>query len=137
MVQDLIQILHSEQCSCVIQNQEVKRFHNRGIMDLYNVYAHEPAFLQGAEVADHVIGKAAAAILIAGGAKQIYADLISLSALMLLRETGIPTEYKQVVSYIQNHKLTDWCPMESECYSEKSVEDMMPLIKHFVESQRK
>lgn len=136
MVQDLIHILHNEHCACVIQNEEVKKFHNRGIMDLYGLYDNEPDFLRGAEVADHVIGKAAAALLIAGGAKQVYADLISLSALVLLREAGIPTEYEQVVSYIQNHRLTDWCPMESECYNEKSVEDMLPLIKQFVESQR-
>jgi len=127
-------MLHNEDCSCVIQNQVVKKFHRRGITDLYGVYDQERDFLKGAQVADHVIGKAAAALLIAGGAQQVYADLISLSALMLLRNAGIPTEYEQVVSYIQNHRLTDWCPMESECYSEQSVEDMLPLIKQFVES---
>ena len=63
--------------------------------------------------------------------------LISLSALVLLREAGIPVEYGQVVSYIQNHRLTDWCPMESECYNEKTVEDMLPIIKEFVESQQR
>lgn len=136
MVQDLIHILHNEDCTCVIRNQEIRRFHNRGIVDLYNVYDREPQFLDGAAVADHAIGKAAAAILIAGKAKHVYADLISLSALILLREAGIPTDYGQVVSYIQNHHLTDWCPMESECYSAKNVEDMMPLIKNFVEAHR-
>ncbi len=137
MVQDLIHILHNEDCSCVIENQEVKKFHRRGIMDLYGLYDQERNFLKGAQVADHVVGKAAAALLIAGGAKQVYADLISLSALVLLREAGIPVEYGQVVSYIQNHRLTDWCPMESECYNEKTVEDMLPIIKEFVESQQK
>jgi len=136
MVEDLIKILHSEDCSCVIRNQEVKTLHSRGIMDLYDVYSTTPQLLQGAQVADHVVGKAAAALMIAGGVQQVYADLISLSALVLLRQKGIPTEYGQVVSYIQNHRFTDWCPMESECYSEKSVEDMLPLIKEFVESQQ-
>ena len=136
MGNELKDILHQEDCACVIKNQQVRRFYKRGIFDLYGVYAQERSFLQGAEVADHVVGKAAAALLVAGGAKQVYADLISLSALMLLRNAGIPTEYGQVVSYIQNHHQNDWCPMESECYGEKSVADMLPLIQRFVEKQK-
>lgn len=128
---DITQILHKEGCSCVVENKEIRTFHKRGIDDLYSLLNDEPQVLSGASVADRIVGKAAAALMVTGGVKSVYADLISVSALMLLRKAGIKTDYGEVVTYIKNSRLTDWCPVEAMCYNEKSIDDIMRVINHF------
>jgi len=131
----LVEKLHQEGCSCVVSNQEVRTFEKRGVDDLYELLTKEPGFLQGADVADRVVGKAVAAMLVKGGVKTVHADLISLSALMLLREAGVETDYDQLVTYIKNTRLTDWCPVEALCYNEQTVDEILPVVKRFVEDK--
>ena len=128
----LVERLHQEGCSCVMSNQEVRTFEKRGVDDLYELLTQEPDFLRGADVADRVVGKAVAALLVKGGVQHVHADLISLSALMLLREAGIDTEYDQVVTYIKNSHLTDWCPVEALCYNKETVDQVLSVVKQFV-----
>ena len=64
----LIDLLHVEACSCVIRNGDVTRiFRERGVKDLYRLLEEEPELLDGAFVADKVVGKGAAALMILGG----------------------------------------------------------------------
>ena len=57
----LIDLLHVEACSCVIRNGDVTRiFRERGVKDLYRLLEEEPELLDGAFVADKVVGKGAA-----------------------------------------------------------------------------
>ena len=59
----LIDLLHVEACSCVIRNGDVTRiFRERGVKDLYRLLEEEPELLDGAFVADKVVGKGAAAL---------------------------------------------------------------------------
>ncbi len=132
---ELIEKLHEEGCSCVVSNKEVRTYTHRGVDDLYRLLTQEPTFLDGAEVADRVVGKAAAAMMVKGGVKNVYADLISLSALTLLRKAGVTTDYDQLVTYIKNTKLTDWCPVEALCYNEQTVDEILPVVQRFVENK--
>ena len=86
-------------------------------------------------MADRVVGKAVAAMLVKGGVKNVYADMISLSALTLLRNAGIDTDYDQLVTYIKNTRLTDWCPVEAMCYNEQTVDEILPIVQRFVEDK--
>lgn len=61
---DLIDILHEEHHSLVVANGDVCTFDGRGISDLYNLLSEDPEFLRGASVADKVVGKGAAALMI-------------------------------------------------------------------------
>ena len=61
MMDDLIEILHDGSHSLVVANGEICTFGGRGISDLYNILSEDPGFLQGAEVADKVVGKGAVA----------------------------------------------------------------------------
>ena len=57
----LISLLHEGGFSCVIANQgETRTFTQRGVADLYTLYNNDPAFMQGAVIADKVVGKGAA-----------------------------------------------------------------------------
>lgn len=68
--QEIINRLFAEQCSCIIcNNHEIRLFHERGVKDIYRLLKEEPDFLNGSFIADKVIGKAAAALMILGGVK--------------------------------------------------------------------
>jgi Domain of unknown function (DUF1893). len=100
-MEKIIKLLHDGNYSCVVENfEEIYTFSQQGIADLYNMVKNKPGFLKGASVADKVIGKAAAALLILGGVKELYANVVSLSALVFLREAGIETDFGRVVPFI-------------------------------------
>lgn len=135
-MEEIIKLLHEGGYSCVIRNGEIRTFTQRGVADLYDLLNQDPAFLKGAQIADKVIGKAAAALMVLGGVQQIYTDLISEPALTVLRRAGIQVDCVQVVPRIQNRTKTGWCPMETICYEVGTAEDMFPLIRDFVETMR-
>ena len=82
--QRLIDRLHAERCSCVIRNGEQTRtFNERGVKDLYRLLTEEPELLRGAFVADKVVGKGAAALMILGSVEEVYTDVASTAALEL------------------------------------------------------
>lgn len=136
-MEEIIQLLHKEGYSCVIANKEIRTFSQHGVKDLYDLLENDADFLKDALVADKVIGKAAAAILILGGIKEIYADVISLPALELLRTTKIKVSFGQEVPHIINRDRTGWCPLEKICYQEESVETIFPLIEGFIQKMQR
>ena len=112
-MQELTDLLHTLQCSCIIKNgSNIRTFTERGIADLYRLLCEEPAFLKGAMVADKVVGKAAAAIMVAGAVGEIHADVISRAAYDLLSQEGTPFGYTRLVPYIVRHDGQGMCPME-------------------------
>lgn len=136
-MKELIQRLHEEQCSCVISNGETTRiFRQRGVADLYDLLKGETGFLQGASIADKVIGKGAAALMILGGVKEIYADVISQPALALLHDNGVTVSYDKAVDHIINRMGTGWCPVETLCYEVKTAPEILPLIEAFIEKNK-
>lgn len=132
----LIETLHSEKCSCVIENDGlVYTFNKKGVKDLYFVLTHSNNILKGASVADKVIGKGAAALMILGGVKDVYADVISEPALALLRESGIDVDYSELVPNIINRAGTGICPVETLCLSCATAEECLPLIEEFLKNK--
>ena len=78
MIEQLTETLHAGQYSCVIAHgTEIRTFRQRGVADLYDLLQHDAPFLQGAIVADKVVGKAAAALMILGNVRLLHADVIS------------------------------------------------------------
>ena len=131
----LIKTLHEGNYSCVIENSgKTYTFNQRGVADLYDLVKNQRDILKNARVADKVVGKGAAALMILGGISQLYTDTISQPALALLHETGIQTDYEHVVPFIYNRDKTGWCPVEQMCHEETSVETIFSLIEKFLYS---
>lgn len=129
----LADILHKEKCSCVIcKNDKTSMFHQRGIKDLYSLLNSPDKILLDALVADKVVGKGAAALMILGGVKAVYADVISIPALNLLKDTPIQVEYAKVVPNIINRAGTGICPVEKLCEDCPTAADCLPLINEFL-----
>lgn len=132
MMKSLVSLLHEGNHSLVIGNGDVYIFDGRGVADLYILIQENPGFLQGASVADKVVGKAAAALMILGGVKEVFADVISQPAYKLFGRARIHAEYTLMVSHIINRSQTDWCPLERGCANAVSAEECLPIIENFI-----
>ena len=137
-MQDLIRQLHEGGYSCVVrQGAEVRTFTRRGVADLYDLLCNDPDFLRGASVADKVIGKGAAALLILGGVRQLHADIISVGALELLRDQPIEVAWDTLSPHIENRDRTGRCPLDSTCAEARTAEECLPLIRDFIGRMRR
>ncbi len=132
-MQGLIGILHEKRCSCVVRNGAVYTFERRGVADLYDLLTSRPEVLKGADVADKVVGKGAAALMILGGVARVYADVMSEAALELYAQAGVPVTYGSLVPAIRNRAGTGFCPVETLCRDIRSAEECLPLIKEWIE----
>lgn len=129
----LTDLLHAGHYSCVIRKgSDTRTFHRRGVIDIYELYQTEPSFLQGASIADKVIGKGAAALLVLAGIAHVYADVISTPALSLFRQAGISVDFGTEVPHIINRKGDGYCPLETACGGIESPQEMYPVIQDFV-----
>lgn len=130
-------MLHEGDYSCVVENfGQIFTFTGVGISDLYDMVTNKPCFLKEAAIADKVVGKAAAALMILGQVDRVYAEVISLSALVLLRHACIETDFGQVVAGILNRDKTDWCLLEKMCYQKESPKEILQQVEEFRKNKR-
>ncbi len=133
-LQDLIDLLHERKCSCVLRNGGIYTFVHRGVKDLYDLLRKQPGLLLGADVADKVVGKGAAALMALGRVRRIYADVFSEPAYGLLLQAGIPVFYGRLVPAIRNRAGNGLCPVETLCCDKETAEECLPLIAEFCEA---
>ena len=132
-----IDLLHELKCSCVICNGEaVRTFNQRGVKDLLHLLDTEPQLLDGSFIADKVVGKGAAALMILGKVVDLHADVLSKPAAELLDREGIPYTFGQMVENIINRQGDGICPVESLCSECQTAQVCLPLIKNFIQGLR-
>lgn len=134
---DLVKILHQGSHSLVVSNGEVCTFDGRGVSDLYRLLKHSPDLLCGASLADRVVGKAAAALMLLGGVKEVYAEVVSQSAADLLDGSGLKLGYSQIVPNIINRTKTGLCPLETLCQDADTPHECLQQIDAFMKSLSK
>ena len=128
MMDELVRILQDGNHSLVVAGDGIRTFDGRGISDLYGILTEHPDWLRGASVADKVVGKGAAALLIL----ELFAGVISTSALGLLEDSGISLRFAEKVPYIINRKRDDLCPVETLCKDCKTAAECFPFIQGFI-----
>lgn len=132
-----IELLFAEKCSCVIRNGDsVRIFRERGVADLFRLLREEPQLLRGAFIADKVVGKGAAALMVLGGVEALFADVVSRPALELLAGAGIAVEYTVVVPHIVNRAGTGICPVEQLCARAETAAECLPPIEGFMQKMK-
>lgn len=135
--EQVIGLLFAEKCSCVIRNGDsVRVFRERGVTDLYRLLHEEPQLLRGAFIADKVVGKGAAALMVLGGIEGLFADVVSRSALDLLAGAGIAVDYTVAVQNIANRAGTGICPVEQLCEGAATAAECLPLIEGFMRKMK-
>lgn len=115
----------------------IRLFRRRGVVDLLELLEAEPEFLDGASVADRVIGRGAALLLLRGGVGSVYAQVISTGALGVLREAGVTVSFGAEAPYIKNQKGGGQCPVEALTAHVDDPQEAFRLIKTFIETKRK
>lgn len=136
-IDTLIARLHDEGCSCVIASGgDITLCHSRGVKDLLMILKENPEKLSGAMIADKVVGKGAAALMVLGGVRQVYADVVSVPALAMFADAGITVGFGECVDGIVNRSRTGSCPVESLCRDVPTAAGCLPLIEHFVNNMK-
>ena len=126
----LIESLFTHKYSCVIRNGDEIR--GRGVKDLYRLLRDDRRFLDGAFVADKVVGKAAAALMILGGVREVFADVASRPAVELLRRHRVRMSCTLEVPHIINRTKTGRCPPETRCHDLRTPEECYAQIEEFM-----
>lgn len=70
------------------------------------------SILEGASVADRVIGKAVALLCVYVKVKEVYATVLSRKAQSILKESKIGYQWKDLVENVLNTDKTGMCPFE-------------------------
>lgn len=116
----------------------VRLFNKKGVRDLENLLDHEPETLQGAVIADKVVGKAAAGMMACGGVKEVYADVMSRKAVPLLEASGIDFSCAALVDQIAIPEGDNRCPLEKIVEAAETAGEVVSMLRaHFAEMQKK
>ena len=118
------------------QDEQLHTYDNKGVRDLYTLLTTEPQVLKGAMVADKVVGKGAAALMIVGGIAELHTHIISEPAIKLLELSGIRYSFDEKVDHIENRDKTGWCPVETLCKDMPTAGQCVPLIAYFIENMK-
>lgn len=132
------QILKDTGCSLVVEKDgETTTYNKKGVRDLVWLLDNEPERLCAAQIADKVVGKAAAGLMVQGRVREVYAEVMSQQALPLFDEAGIPYTYGILVEHIAAPE-DGRCPLEkivAHATTAKEVE--VTLRQHFEEMKQK
>lgn len=136
---ELVEILQRTNCSLVVRDRggRITTYCKPGVRDLEHLLDHEPAVLKGADVADKVTGKAAAAMVAVGGIKRLYAKVMSVTAIPFLEKAGITFSYGMLAHTIKEDN-NGRCQLEKITASAATPEEAVRLLRsHFAEMQSK
>lgn len=100
MMQELIDTLHTEQCSLAILHEgNIRTFDGHGVRRLYNIINDEPELFLDAKVAVKAVGRSAARMMKEGNVAEVYADVISQQAYDVLHDAGIAVSFEKRVDH--------------------------------------
>ena len=89
----------------------------------------ESGSLKGMQVADKVIGKAAAMLLTLGGVTYVHGEIMSKSGQDYLQKNGIANGHGLLVENIINRDGTDLCPLEKSVVEIDDLQEGYQAIK--------
>ena len=113
----------------VFNNGELTTHSNRGVQDLLQLISDQPERLQGAVVADKIIGKAAAAIMATGGVKEVHTNIICTPARKLFEAQGILVFAAEEVPMILNRDKSSMCPIDTQIADIESIDECVAVLQ--------
>ena len=101
--------------------------YDRGVKPLISLLQSNRS-VDGAFAADKCVGAGAAHLYVLLGVRAVWANVISASAIDVLKNNNIEIYYDKSVPYIINRKGDGMCPIESAVASTKSSTEAYDLI---------
>lgn len=131
-IEALIAAMEAEDAACVI-SKDTKTWvlHEKGIRPLLQ-YLEEYGTFQECRIVDRVIGKAAAYLMIYGGAKEVYTNVLSEPAAEVFQQAEIPYSCRELVPYIVNRTKDGRCPMETAVLKVNDPKEAFFILKEKV-----
>lgn len=123
--------LSKENLSLVIVSggEVILRSQNHGIAELLGALERFGDTLHGASIADRIVGKAAAYLVLYARMKGIYAPVVSRDARDLLSQAGLECKFGKVVPWILDVEGKDRCPLEKLCASIWSPQEAFNALR--------
>lgn len=127
------EILAQSGSTCVLcRGDIIYKSSDRGILPLLN-------WLDGDEdtwacsAADKVVGKGAALLYCLLGVRRVHGNVMSVSAVKILRKNGVEAYWDTLAESIRNRAGTGLCPMEQATLDIEEPEDALPVIRATLE----
>jgi len=118
----------------VIRGGRLHPWNGRGVSPLLEFHDHrEAGFLRGTTVVDKVIGRAAAVIIVSGGATRVHGETMSEDAKAYLEARGIQVTYGSLVPRILNADRSDLCPLEKSVEGIDDPEQALTSLRKRIE----
>ena len=96
--EQMLRQLNEQQASLLVYNHDsLSDYHQRGVRDLLMLVQDEPERLQGATVADKMVGKASAALMVIGGVREVHTNIICTPAKQLFQTAGVQVFFTEEV----------------------------------------
>lgn len=112
------------------KGRQIRTSDKRGVAPILDLLEGQDDFLEGSQVVDKVIGRAAAFLLIKGGVKVLYTEVISEHALEVLKKHGgMEVHYGRKLPFIENRTKDGMCPMEQATLECSDPEEAYRAVK--------
>ena len=115
--------------AAVLTNGKLITSEKKGIAPMMALLKEDMEVLQGAYVADRVIGRAAALLMEKAGVAEAFGEVVSSHALKAFAKSGIPFAYGKEVEYIINRAKNGMCPMEETVLGIEDAEAAYEALK--------
>lgn len=125
-------LLSTASTIAVVSNGEVFTSQERGVKPLLHLLTEKKGFLKDASVADKVIGKAAALLMVLGEIKEVHTLIISEPAIKVFEKHNIPCFYDKKADRIVNRTGDGLCPMETLCLDVDDPQEAFAKIREKV-----
>lgn len=125
--------LTEEKYSCVlVRNRNIiMASYGKGIKPVFSKLVEDKNSLQGAAMADKIVGKALALLSLFAGIKSVYGYIMSDCAKIILESNGVYVECTEIVPCIMNKDRTDRCPMEILVSNIEDPKEAFDIILNF------
>ena len=124
-------LIRTGKAECVlVKNGKITHIERgRGVSPLLRLYDRNPDAMRGGIIVDKVIGRAAAAIAISGGAVFVHGELMSEDAQRYLKEYNIASSHVLMVHRILNRKRDGLCPLEQSVSGISNPQQAMSAMR--------
>ena len=126
---EAISLLNDGVTIAIVSGDRCVTSNERGIKFVLGLVESNDDILNGACVADKIVGRAAALLMIKGGVKEVYAEVLSIPAHEVFIKYGVKHEYKSLVHGIINRNGDGPCPMEKAVLDVDSPDEAAKVLR--------
>lgn len=123
------QLLAQTGSTCILCRDDlVLTATTRGVIPLLD-WLDSGADTWACSAADKVVGKAAAHLYCLLGVRRVHGNVMSVSAVKVLRQGGVEAYWDTLAESIRNRTNTGLCPMETATADIDEPEEALPIIR--------